>query len=354
MIRNATEQELAKWDKLIAKNPDSGHIYQTFEWGEYKNSYKWRPLRLVFESGKTKIYFQLLGKNVRGMGRVYYCPKGPGFFKGFTPTKQTIKLYKEWTSEVRKFLSKLDRKALMLIVEPEALEGTIDMRKMGYDKFRHDLQFKATIIVDIDRSPDELIAGFKQKTRYNINLARRKGVKIERRESDKEMIDLMYNLMRATKKRARFFLRPKDAFAKYWRSLAEAGLGQFFVATYEGEVLAAEYVMIFNKRAYYKEGGSYSKHREVMAPHRLQYEGMVWAHEQGAMRYDMVAVPPKDRLEPKHPHYSLYQFKSGFEPEITEFVGCWSMVLNSRAKVWLKTERYYNAIYSRIKRNLFY
>lgn len=355
MIRIATETEEKNWNKLVAANPDGGHIYQTYEWGQYKNKYKWRPLRLIYEEGKTKIAIQLLSKNVRSMGRVYYCPKGPGFFAKFTPTTASKQQFRKFTTEVRKFLNSRDKKGLILIVEPEALEGTIELKKMGWDKFRHDLQFKATIIVDLDRPDEELLASFKQKTRYNIRLAQKKGVVVERREADKEMLDLMYKLMKATQKRAGFFLRPKDAFYTYWRDFAKDGMGQFLVAREGDDILAAVYAFVFNKRAYYKEGGSFDVKRNLMAPHLLQYETMRWAKEKGATSYDMVAAPPKDRLEDtKHPHHSLYQFKSGFNPEVTEFIGCYDLVLNPRARVWLKAERYYNAIYSRIKKNLFY
>jgi len=361
MIRLATDAELARWDELIAANPDHGHIYQTFEWGEYKNQYKWRPLRLIFEDDGAKnapgitIALQILAKNVRGMGRVYYCPKGPGFFADMTPDAASIKQFRQFSSEIRKFLNARDRKALILIVEPEALDGTIELKKLGYDKFRHDLQFKATILVDIDKSAEDLLASFKQKTRYNIRLAQKKAVQIKTRPADLEMLELMYKLMRATQKRAGFFLRPKTAFFAYWKQLAEQGMGQFLVAEHDGDVLAAVYVMLFNDRAYYKEGGSFALKRNLMAPHLLQYETMLWAHKHGARVYDMVAVPPKSRLDDaKHAHHGLYQFKSGFEPEVTEFIGCYDLVLNPRARVWLRTERYYNAIYSRIKKNLFY
>ncbi len=354
MIRFATDSELKNWNKLVAKNPDEGHILQTYEWGEYKNQYKWRPLRLIFESGSDKIAVTLLAKNVRGMGRVYYCPKGPGLFADFKPTVANQKLFRTFTREVKRFLNKQDKKGLILIIEPEVLRDSIDLTRFGYDKFRRDIQHTATILVDINKSPEDLLSSFKQKTRYNINLAKRRNVAIENRPPDKNMVDLMYKLMQATQKRAGFFLRPKEAFATYWQSFANAGMAQFLVATHEKDDLAAEFVMIFNNRAYYKEGGSFEIKRNLMGSYLLRYEAMLWAHEHGAKLYDLMGVPPHDKMTPAHPFFSLYQFKAGFSPEVTEFVGCYNLVLNPRARVWLKTERYYNAIYSRIKKNLYY
>lgn len=354
MIRLATESENKNWNQLLAKNPAASHIYQSREWGEYKNDYGWRPLRLIFEDTSSFVALQLLARNVRGMGRVYYCPKGPAVFADFKADQSSLATFKKLTSELKKFLTHQDKKALLLMIEPEVLEGELDLRQFGYQKSKRDLQFKATIIVDISLSEADLLTSFKQKTRYNINLARRRHVKIAKRPADSKMIDTMYALMKATQSRAGFFLRPKAAFAKYWQGLAKADLGQFLVATHEGEVLSAVYVMIFGSRAYYKEGGSFDLKRNLMAPHLLQYEAMLWAKSHGATSYDLIGVPPPDKLAPNHHLFSLYQFKSGFNPAITEFVGCYDLILNKRAKIWLRAERYYNSIYARIKKNLFY
>jgi lipid II:glycine glycyltransferase (peptidoglycan interpeptide bridge formation enzyme) len=144
-----------------------------------------------------------------------------------------------------------DSRAFFIMIDPELEDGSFDPAKSDWKKSTHDLQFKATIIVNINRDDETLLAIFKQKTRYNIRLATKKGVTIERRDATDEKVDTMYGLMQDTQGRAAFFLRPKDAFKRYWQSLAHAGMGQFFVAMHDGEILAAEFAMIFGDKAYY-------------------------------------------------------------------------------------------------------
>ncbi|MCC7543687.1 peptidoglycan bridge formation glycyltransferase FemA/FemB family protein, partial [bacterium] len=180
-------------------------------------------------------------------------------------------------------------------------------------------------------------------------------VTIEKRPATDEMVDTMYELMRATQGRAGFFLRPKQAFRAYWRALAEAGMGQFFVALHEGEVLAAEYAMIFGDKAYYKEGGSSGAKRNLMAPYLLQYEVMCWARDRGAKEYDLIAVPPKDKLNSEHSMWGLYQFKSGFNEEITEFIGGWEYALKPEVyRHWTKLEPWFHRVYHRVAGNIFW
>lgn len=355
MIRLATEKEIADWDSLVLKNPDGGHIYQSHEWGEYKARYDWMPVRLIWESGKTQIAIQTTRKTATGFGTIWYIAKGPGMFPRYKPGKTDAQKFARFTTDLTDFIRKQDPKALLVMIDPELEDGTFDPSKTGWKKSIHDLQFKATIIVDINQDDEALLTSFKQKTRYNIRLATKKGVTIERRDATDEMVDIMFELMQATQGRAGFFLRPKEAFKRYWQSLAQAGQGQFFVAVHDGEILAAEYAMIFGDKAYYKEGGSSGVKRNLMAPYLLQYEVMRWARDQGAKEYDLIAVPPKAKLSPAHSMYGLYQFKSGFNEEITEFVGGWEYPLKEVSYTrWLKLEPWFHRIYHRVKHNLFW
>ena len=63
----------------------------------------------------------------------------------------------------------------------------------------------------------------------------------------------------------------------------------------------------------------------MMAPHLLQWEVMRWLRARGVEAYDLVAVPPAAELNPAHPLFGLYRFKSGFSERITEYVGTWDL-----------------------------
>ncbi len=356
MIRTATAQEVQDWDSLVVKNPDGGHIYNAIEWGKFKQTVGWEPHYFVYEAAAYVLYFCLAAKQASFLGNIYYCSKGPGFFKDFLPSKDSVAHFTEFCNELGPFIARYDRKAILVKIEPELLDGELDMHKLGLHKAKSDLQFKATIFVDLKPSEEEIIDGFKQKTRYNIRLAERKGVTIERRDMTDENVDLMYSLMAATQARAGFFLRQKEYFASYWQGLAKAGLGQLLVASHEGEDLAGIYATHFSTKGYYKDGGSYPIKRNLMAPYMLQWEAMRWAKEMGATRYDLVAVPPIAHLEDSdHPQAGLYQFKRGFNEEVTEFTGCWDLpVSKAKYKTWQHGESQFLKVYTKMKKNLFW
>lgn len=357
MIRYATELEIANWDKLVANNPDGGHIYQSKEWSKTKQYNGWEPVYCIYEATAYVISFVLLKKPASILGNIYYCSKGPGLFKQYTDDKDSRAHFMEFMNDLKSFVRQHDSQAILVKIEPELDSDTkLDLHKLGLYKSKADLQFKATIFVSLEGSEEEIINSFKQKTRYNIRLAERKGVTIEMRDMDDEGVDLMYSLMHATQKRAGFFLRQKDYFAHYWKSLAQAGMGQLIVATHEGDVLGGVFVTIFGEKAYYKDGGSFETKRNLMAPYLLQWEAMKWAKEKGATSYDLVAVPPKAELEnEKHLQHGLYLFKRGFNEEVTEFVGCWDLPINqNKFRIWNRQESNFLKLYAKMKKNLFW
>jgi len=355
MIRLASQAELVSWDKLIADNPDNGHIYQSFGWGEYKSKSGWQLVRLVFEYNRRCYYFQLLRRKLGWLGSIYYCPKGPGLVANFILQAATQELLVQFTEQLKGFLIGSDPRPILVKIEPEILAGEIDLTDLGYRKSAQDLQFKATILVDLLSSEAALLASFKPKTRYNINLARRKGVKIELAPANEATFDQLYGLMEVTRQRAggRYLLRKKKDFTSYWRILTQAKHGQLFLARAGAEILAGAFVMIFSQRAYYKDGGSTGLNRQLMAPYLLQLEAMNWARQQAKI-YDLVGVSPPSQQGSGHFMESLLQFKAGFNPSVTEFIGCFDLPLGPNYQNYLRLEKYLLSYWARFKRTSFW
>jgi lipid II:glycine glycyltransferase (peptidoglycan interpeptide bridge formation enzyme) len=321
-MRDATPGELARWDELVAANPDGGQILQTRGWGEFKRAHRWMPRYLVAE-GDPSIAVLMLRHTVPGLGELGYIPKGPG-------VSSVAQL-----GPVIDGLRERSERAFAIKVEPEieeSAEAAAALRHLRLEKSRHDVQIsRATIIVDLRPTEDEMLASFKPKCRYNIRLAQRHGVTVAPVALDASSIDTMYSLMASTRDRAGFTLRSKEYFSGYWRLHAAAGQGQLFFASLDGEVLAGVFATYIGKKAWYKDGGSTKGHQSVMAPHLLQWEVMRWLKSRGVDHYDLVAVPPASELNPEHPLYGLYRFKSGFSDHITEFVGTWDLPIRRRS-----------------------
>ena len=346
-MREATRSEIGRWDELVIANPDGGHILQTRAWGEFKRAWGWRPSYWIAEAGGRDVAVLFLRRRVPGFGELWYAPKGPGV----TDAGALVEVLSD-----REALSN----AFLVKVEPEIEEAranTSEWRAAGLRKAQSDVQMsRATIIVDLDRDEEALLASFKPKTRYNIRLAGRRGVEVAPVEMTDANIATMYSLMAATRERAGFFLRSEKYFRGYWELQAASGQAQLFFASWQGQVLAGVFATFVGTHGWYKDGGSTKEHSELMAPHLLQWEVMRWLRARGVRTYDLVAVPPASQLNESHPLFGLYRFKSGFSEHITEFVGTWDLPLRPRAyTAWERWgERAANTLNRRLHHDLLY
>lgn len=147
-------------------------------------------------------------------------------------------------------------------------------------------------------------------------------------------------------------MRSKRYFAEFYRLHVEAGHGQLFFASYEGKVLAGVFATYAGERALYKDGGSIREHSELQAMYGLQWEVMRWLKQHGVTSYDLDGVPPAARInDPTHHFAGLARFKTGFNPEVTEFAGTFDLVLNrTRYNLWTTVgERAYRRYLMRAK-----
>lgn len=345
----ATQEEKNNWNELIVANPNGGHFLESREWGEFKAEWGWKPLRFIMEDNDNKkLAIQIL-KRKTPLGWIWYCPKGPNL-SSFSANQWHYLL---------KSLAEIARKnnVLLIKIEPEIIETEEEIKKYkSFDliKSRLDLQFKATTFVNLKKTEDEILAGFKQKTRYNIRLAQKYGITVHEDISQKG-IKVMYNLYEETGNRANFLIRPKEYILSYWKKCIDAKLGKIFIASLNGKPIAGLFAYHLGKKIWYKDGGSSKDHKEAMAPYALQWHTMQRAKKNGFEIYDMVAVPPLKERNEKSPWWGLYRFKSGFNPNITEFVGCLDLPIKKHSySIWRKLEPWYLRLHKKITGNGFY
>ncbi|NCB02025.1 MAG: peptidoglycan bridge formation glycyltransferase FemA/FemB family protein [Spirochaetia bacterium] len=176
-----------------------------------------------------------------------------------------------------------------------------------------------TLIIDLTRSEEEILSSMKQKTRYNINLAKRKGVEV--RIGGIKDFALFYDLYRQTALRNNFTLHESSFFTPFFEVKEEGYSSTLLIASLNNEPLSAMFLTLGGKRATYLFGASSNNHRESMSTYALQFKAMQIAKESGCDSYDMFGIAPS--LEKGHPMSGLNQFKLGFGGSIFHRMGCW-------------------------------
>ena len=168
-----------------------------------------------------------------------------------------------------------------------------------------------TLLLDITRPEDDILAGFRDATKRAIKKSRALGVTVEPedgRDGWRAIADLQTELGR------RAPVPPLDAemaarVSEHWLRGGEGGT--VLVARHQGAPLAAALVITYQGRAYLPIIPS-RRGADVPASHLLVWETIRWAKARGCTTLDFVgygmAAQPGDAMS------GINQFKRGFAP----------------------------------------
>ena len=229
-----------------------------------------------------------------------------------------------------------ERRAIFLKVEPDLWEGEPDSPwggapPSGFRLSPHEIQPPRTILIDLKNPEDQILAQMKQKTRYNIRLAQRKGVVI-RQTSD---VDAFHQLMEITAERDTFGVHALEYYQRALDLFEPRGDCALFFAEFEEQPLAALMVFARGWRAWYFYGASSNEDRQLMPTYLLQWKAMQWAKARGCRQYDLWGVPDADEatleagfLARSDGLWGVYRFKRGFGGELHRAQPAWDRVYN--------------------------
>jgi len=324
MIRFATQQEISEWNKFIIANPDGGNVFAGYEFAMQK------------ETGGYKAHFvfiddlavTILEKNVPLLGKLWYLPKGPG-----------VNLVKElW--HVLESLKPFARKRGVFAIRIESELGRDQqptLARHGLIKSRPIIPNPSTITLDISDKLETIMTNLPQKGRHAIRRAERDGVTTKLVKSTDENCKIMFDLF-AEVAEGQFGIRSYDYYRTFWQRFEDANYGQLFFAYFEKQVVAGAYAMVYGAKSTYKDGASIRNRNVYGASHLLQWRVIEWAKSRGAKLHDFCGSPPSNEINnPAHKHYGIGLFKTAFNKTVTDYIGCYDLVINPTIyKLWTK------------------
>lgn len=317
---------LSDWNAFLARHPYA-HLLQMGEWGELKSAFGWEPVRLVLDGGTgAQILFRRLPLGLT----LAYMPK-PVFSDQLSVNSD------QWSVVSEQVWKEVDlvcrrKRAVFLKVEPDSWGDNAILHPSPFILSRHNIQPPRTIVVNIRGTEEEILARMKQKTRYNIRLAEKKGVTVRAWDD----LDGFHQMMQVTGGRDGFGVHSLDYYRRAYELFHPSGTGELLVAEFEGKPLAALMVFAHGRRAWYVYGASNDQERNRMPTYLLQWEAMRWAKSHGCEEYDLWGVPDENEekleaeFETRHDGlWGVYRFKRGFGGELKRASQAMDRVYNS-------------------------
>lgn len=327
------------WNNAIAALPGA-HILQTWEWSQVKAPYGWQPVPRLWHnaSGQVCAAAMILARQVRlplpgAAFRVLYIPRGP--LLDWTDAGLRRLVLDDLSTLGREqgaIFLKIDPEVILgrgipgqatAVEEPSGLEVRSDLLNRGWRFSPDQVQFRNTVWINLSLQPDQLLAQMKQKTRYNLRLAQRKGVTV--RSGTEADLPMLYHMYAETSARDGFVIREQPYYLAVWSTFMRAAMADCLIAEVDGEPAAALLMFHFGGKAWYLYGMSRQAHREKMPNYLLQWHAIELARQLGCQVYDLWGAP--DEFNESDALWGVYRFKEGLGGEVIRTLGAWDLPL---------------------------
>lgn len=319
--RLATPQDKNQWNDFVLSSPQSSFM-QSWQWGDMLSGFGLPVWRVVAEKNNKITGTALIVKREVSLGRCWlYIPHGPIF-------NQDLQTWRLLNEEIKKIAQK--EKAIFIrsdMLYNDTAENGKMLTQAGWRKTKREVQPKNTLVLDLTQSEEEMMSRMHKKTRYNIRLAEKKGVTV-RFSTDPEDLQLFLNLAAEVQSRGSFCYHPASYYREMLKALAPAGLLRLAIAEHEEKTLAAHLLIQFGDTVTYTHGSSSSSHKNLMAPHLLQWQSIKNAKKDGYEKYDFFGIAPKN-ADTNHPWAGITRFKLGFGGDRANYIGAHDFVLDS-------------------------
>jgi len=295
----------------------SNSFLQTSEWLDFQKSLG----RQVWNFDNGKIRANIIRHDLP-LGKNYlYIPHGPEFLIGDIQAGlgNEIKNFTQYLKQLGK-----EQKSIFIKMEPLAdiVPELLYSSGIKLKRTAKHIQPQKTVILHLDLPEEELLSRMHHKTRYNIGLAGRKGLRL----TGGDDIGEFWKLLKKTAKKDKFFTHERGYYEKllnFFSGDKELKTKLYFVE-HENKKLAAAIIGLFGDTAYYLHGAMDRDYRPLMAPYFMHWEIMKKLQATSYKLYDLWGVDSR-----KWP--GVTRFKLGFGGDVVERPGSFDLPL---AKLW--------------------
>lgn len=315
-------------------------ILQSWQWGDFQKKLGRKVWRLLLSSNVGKpLAAATIVKMPLPRGKCYlYAPRGPVI----APSPHLKKIWQLILDKLQDLA--IGEKPIFFRIDPAIAGFGMSFRpeELGFVKIPWEAQPQTTQVLDISKTEADLLHTAKPKTRYNINLAQRKGITIERLTNSTKL-KAFWELLQETSSRDGFSTYPYTYYLNLVEVLGKSNMAELILTSYHNRPLAGALTAYFGRQAIYLHGASSDRLRSLMAPYLVQWEGIMAAKAHDCTTYDFGGTAPAGSSN--HPWAGITRFKSGFGGKEFRFVGAFDLPFDKRWYFVYKFARGLNRIF---------
>ena len=217
-------------------------------------------------------------------------------------------------------------KCVFVRMRPQLLANEKNLKtleKLGLKKSPMHLAAEHTVIIDLTKSEEELLAGMRRQTRYEVRRADKVGIKVTK-SNDEEIFKEFHAVQAETAKRQNF-VPPSQ---KTLLAEKEAFLDNIVIykACLDDEPVAYGLIIKGGLEADYYEAASTLLNRKMPGAYALLWQAIRDLKAEGYARFNLWGIAPAG--QPNHRYAGVTTFKTGFGGEVVEFVPAHDLVIS--------------------------
>ncbi len=196
--------------------------------------------------------------------------------------------------------------------------------KLGLKKSPMHLAAEHTVIIDLTKSEDELLANMRRQTRYDVRRASKQGITIEK-SNNEEIFKEFHRVQAETAKRQNFIppdlktlLAEKQAFGE--------NIVIYIAKSDNGKPIAYGLIIKNGKEADYYEAASTILNHKLPGAHALLWQAIQDLKAEGYERFNLWGIAPAG--QPNHRYAGVTTFKTGFGGDIVVYVPAHDMIIS--------------------------
>lgn len=287
------------------------HFLQSEAWQNFQKELGRKTFR---QSGEGWEYLAIL-ETGRGNTRLY-CPYGP--------SAQDQRSFEEAMQSLMS-LGKREN-ASFVRIEPTNPKRIDFIKKNGGKKVTYQsLNPERTIIIDLDRPVEDIVAAMTAPNRNYYRNYQKKGINIYQSTKVKD-IEIFLGLIKKVAERTGMRPHSDDYFRRQAESLFPAGAAKLFVATYDKTPIAASIGYDSSTTRYYAHAGTDADYAKLHAGNALVARMIIDAKQQGLQQFDLYGIAPKNAPQ-DHPWSGFTKFKQSYGGTEVDYAGSWDIPL---------------------------
>ncbi len=304
----------ARWQEIVKQYPEANFL-QSPEYQKMNEILSQKVIEEEFEGNGHAVMTVRDAKR----GRYLEIPCGPLLN---WDDKKTVKAAMLKIADLAK-----KERCVFVRIRPQLRatpENLSILENLGLKKSPMHLAAEHTVIIDLQKTEDELLANMRRQTRYEVRQAIKQGIIVER-SNDEAIFREFHQVQAETAKRQNFvppnlktLLAEKEAFQN------DATI--YVAKTAEGKKIAYGLIIKSGKEGDYYEAASTDLNRKLPGAYALLWQVMRDLKKEGYERFNLWGIAPPG--QPNHRYAGVTTFKTGFGGEVVEFVPAHDLIIS--------------------------